>query len=290
MKTRSVANIIPAFELDMGGTIVKQSLPTQQVDQVDPFLLLHHFGPYEIGAGHRDPLDVGPHPHRGFEPVTFLYQGGLTHRDSRNNIGNLEGGDVQWMTSGMGIIHSERGSKKMLEEGGVLEGIQLWVNLPAKDKMVIPRYQDIKASEIPVVQLEHGGKLRVVAGEFNGKKGPAKTFTNLNAWQIELAGGTGASLPIPKSHNALIYLLDGQAKLNDNFDYSGPVMLNFRNDGESEGITLEGMAENTRILVLTGEPIDEPVTKYGPFVMNTQTEIMEAMRDYQMGKMGVYIE
>ncbi|PHI21451.1 pirin [Lewinellaceae bacterium SD302] len=289
MKTRSVAHIIPAFELDMGGTIVKQSLPTQQVEQIDPFLLLHHFGPYDIEAGH-DPLDVGPHPHRGFEPVTFLYSGGLLHKDSRNNVGELEGGDVQWMTSGMGIIHSERGSKKMLDEGGTLEGIQLWVNLPAKDKMVIPRYQDIKAADIPTVNLEHGGKLRVVAGEFNGKSGPAETFTELNAWQLELVGGTGAELPIPVSHNALVYLLDGHVKLNDNFDYTGPSLLHFRNDGEAEGITLEGMAENTRALILTGEPIGEKVTQYGPFVMNTQTEIMQAMRDYQMGKMGVYIE
>lgn len=287
MKTRSVANILPAFELDMGGTIVKQSLPTRQVEQIDPFLLLHHFGPYEIKDGH-DPLDVGPHPHRGFEPVTFLYSGGLTHRDSRGNIGELEGGDAQWMTSGMGIIHSERGSKKMLQEGGVLEGIQLWVNLPAKDKMVVPRYQDIKADSIPTVKLEHGGTLRVVAGSFNGKQGPAKTFTTLNAWQVELMANTGAELPIPEDHNALIYLLDGQVKLNNNFDYTGPNMLHFRTDGE--GITLEGLAERSRVLVLTGAPIGEKISQYGPFVMNTQTEIMEAMRDYQMGKMGVYIE
>lgn len=288
MKTRSVAHILPAFELDMGGTIVKQALPTQQVEQIDPFLLLHHFGPYEVDG--QDPLDVGPHPHRGFEPVTFLYSGGITHRDSRNNVGELEGGDVQWMTSGMGIIHSERGSEKMLDEGGTLEGIQLWVNLPAKNKMVIPRYQDIKAADIPQVTLEHGAKLRVVAGKFGDKRGPAQTYTDLNAWQVELAAGEGAELPIPSTHNALVYLLDGHVKLNDNFDYEGPVLLHFRNDGQSEGILLQGLAEKTRALVLTGEPIGEKVTQYGPFVMNTQTEIMEAMRDYQMGKMGVYIE
>ncbi|MEM9835892.1 MAG: pirin family protein, partial [Bacteroidota bacterium] len=165
MKTRSVAHILPAFELDMGGTAIKQALPTQQVPRIDPFLLLHHFGPFEVVDG-RDPLDVGPHPHRGFEPVTFLYHGGIRHRDSRNNTGYLRGGDVQWMTSGMGIIHSERASKEFLDQGGVMEGIQLWVNLPAKDKMVQPRYQDIKAADIPTVQLEHGGKLRVVAGTF----------------------------------------------------------------------------------------------------------------------------
>lgn len=287
METRSVAYILPAFELDMGGTMVKQTLPTQRVEQVDPFLLLHHFGPYEVEAG-TDPLDVGPHPHRGFEPVTFLYHGGIRHFDSRNNEGILEGGDVQWMTSGMGIIHSERASKQFLNDGGVMEGIQLWVNLPAKDKMVQPRYQDIKAADIPVVQLENGGKLRVVAGEFGTKRGPVKTYTSLNAWQLSLNGGEGAKLDIPETHNALIYLLDGHVRLNDNFDYEGPTMLTFRQDGE--GITLEGLAAHTRILVLTGQPIGEPVTQYGPFVMNTQTQIMEAMRDYQMGKMGVYID
>jgi len=287
MKTRSVAHILPAFELDMGGTMVRQSLPTQQVPRIDPFLLLHHFGPYEVEPG-SDPLDVGPHPHRGFEPVTSLYSGGLRHRDSRDNTGHLTGGDVQWMTSGMGIIHSERASKDFLEQGGVMEGIQLWVNLPAKDKMTQPGYQDIKSVSIPEVALEHGGKLRVVAGEFAGQKGPVRTFTPINAWQLELAKGTGAQLPIPEDHNALIYLLDGHIKLNDNFDYEGPVMLEFRRDGE--GIALEGLADTTRILVLTGQPIGEPVTNYGPFVMNTQTEIMEAMRDYQQGKMGFYVD
>ncbi|MEL6143728.1 MAG: pirin family protein [Bacteroidota bacterium] len=248
---------------------------------------MHHFGPFHIEPGY-DPLDVGPHPHRGFEPVTFLYSGGLRHRDSRDNTGYLTGGDVQWMTAGMGIIHSERASKDFLKKGGVMEGIQLWVNLPAKDKMTQPGYQDIKSVTIPEVSLEHGGRLRVVAGEFANQKGPAHTHTSINAWQVELTKGSGAQVPIPENHNALIYLLDGQIKLNDNFDYEGPVMLEFRQDGE--GITLEGLAEKTRILVLTGEPINEPVTNYGPFVMNTQTEIMEAMRDYQQGKMGFYVD
>lgn len=287
MTTRSVSHILPAQEIDMGGLTIKQPLPTQRVSGIDPFLLLHHFGPWEVQPG-EDPLDLGPHPHRGFEPVTFLYQGGIRHRDSRNNTGILAEGDVQWMTAGMGIIHSERASDAFKSTGGTIEGIQLWINLPGRDKMVQPDYQDIKSADIPTVDLGHGGHLKVVAGTFGQKSGPVRTHTPINAWQIELAHGEGARLPLPEDHSAFIYLLDGHVKLNDNFDYEGPVLLNFRQDGE--GITLEGLAQRSRILLLSGSPLAEPVVNYGPFVMNTQTEIMEALRDYKMGKMGFYVD
>ncbi len=287
MKKRSVANINPAQTIAMGDTLVKQPLPTQQVPQIDPFLLLHHFGPTTVEPGN-DPLDVGPHPHRGFEPVTFLYQGGLRHRDSRGNTGHLQGGDVQWMTAGMGIIHSERASQDFLANGGTLEGIQLWVNLPAAQKMVQPRYQDIKAAQIPVQQLDGGSRLRVVAGTYADEQGPALTYSPILALQLELVAGSRVELPLPESHHAFIYLLEGQLKLNDNFVYEAHQLLNFKKDGE--GIVLEGIAESTQVLIMSGEPLNEPVVNYGPFVMNTQTEIMEAMRDYQMGKMGVYVE
>ena len=150
MKNRPVAHITQAEHLNMGSTVVKQPLPTVKVEQVDPFLLLHHFGPTTTAPG-SDPLDVGPHPHRGFEPVTFLYSGGIRHKDSRGNEGLLRGGDVQWMTAGLGIIHSERASREFLEAGGTMEGIQLWVNLPRKHKMAQPNYQDIKAAQIPEI-------------------------------------------------------------------------------------------------------------------------------------------
>lgn len=286
MRTRSVAAILPAHALDMGGTQVKQPLPTQRVDRVDPFLLLHHFGPTEVEPG-GDPLDVGPHPHRGFEPVTFLYQGGIRHHDSRGNTGELRGGDVQWMTAGMGIIHSERASREFLESGGTMEGIQLWVNLPAAKKMIQPNYQDVKAAQIPVLEAP-GYRIRVVAGELEGVKGPAKTQTPINAWQVELDAAGSIALAIPPDHNALLYILNGQVQLNNNFDYGAETGIHFRNDGD--GIVLTGVAEASHALVLTGAPIGEPVAQWGPYVMNTQTEIMEAMRDYQMGKMGVYIE
>ncbi|MEM6770996.1 MAG: pirin family protein [Bacteroidota bacterium] len=287
MTTRSIANVLPAHALQMGPIKIHQPIPTQRVEQVDPFLLLHHFGPWEVSEGN-DPLDLGPHPHRGFEPVTFLYSGGLRHRDSRNNTGHLAGGDVQWMTAGMGIIHSERGSKEFLRKGGVLEGIQLWVNLAPEHKMVQPRYQDMKQDSFPLVDLGAGAVLRVVAGTFAGQRGPAQTYSPINAWQLELPAGATVDLPVPTGHNFMAYLLDGEVTLPSGFSYAGRTALNFKDDGE--GVTLTGKEERTRILLLGGEPLGAPVAQHGPFVMNTQTEIMEAMRDYQMGKMGFYTE
>lgn len=287
MKSRTIANILNSEKINMGGTIVKQALPTIRVDQISPFLLLHHFGPTQVEPG-EDPLDVGPHPHRGFEPVTFLYNGGLRHKDSRGNEGFLTGGDVQWMTAGRGIIHSERASADFLETGGVMEGIQLWINLPKKFKMSQPNYQDIKAKDIPVI-TEGGEKveLAVVAGELHGQRGPASTFTPVIAVKAFLKEGGKTTLPIPGHFNALAYILKGEIMSNGGFTYGAETLLHFKNDGE--GISLEAPADS-HILILAGEPIDEPVASWGPYVMNTQTEILEAMRDYQMGKMGVYID
>lgn len=287
MKNRSVAHITQAEHLQMGKTVVKQPLPTVKVEQVDPFLLLHHFGPTAVAPG-SDPLDVGPHPHRGFEPVTFLYSGGIRHKDSRGNEGLLRAGDVQWMTAGLGIIHSERASQEFLASGGTMEGIQLWVNLPRKYKMAQPNYQDIKAAQIPEI-LEDDGKvrLRLVAGQYQGKQGPARTFTPILALQAALSPGGYTEVEIQAGFNALLYILQGEVQLNENFSYSGETMLHFKNDGA--GFSLRARADS-QVLLLAGEPIGEPVAQWGPYVMNTQTEIMEAMRDYQMGKMGVYID
>ncbi|MFK8161420.1 MAG: pirin family protein [Lewinella sp.] len=287
MKQRSIANILPAQAIRMGALTVHQPLPTQRVEQIDPFLLLHHFGPLEAERG-IDPLDVGPHPHRGFEPVTFLYSGGIRHHDSRGNTGYLKSGDVQWMTAGMGIIHSERSSKEFLESGGKLEGIQLWVNLAPEHKMVQPRYQDMKAEDFPQIEFPGGGILKVVAGSFNGLKGLAQTHSPLLAWQLELPAGAMVNLPVPTNFNFAAYLIDGEVKTANSFNYAGRTLLNFRQDGE--GVTLTGAAPLTRILLLGGLPLGAPLAQHGPFVMNTQTEILEAMRDYNMGKMGVYID
>ncbi|TXF89378.1 pirin family protein [Neolewinella aurantiaca] len=287
MKPRSIVNILPAHALKMGPVTVHQPLPTQRVEQIDPFLLLHHFGPWEVEPGY-DPLDLGPHPHRGFEPVTFLYSGGLRHRDSRNNTGILKGGDVQWMTAGMGIIHSERGSKEFLDQGGTLEGIQLWVNLAPEHKFVQPRYQNVKAEDFPRHDFGNGASLKIVAGEFMGVKGPVKTYSPVTAWQLELPAGANVMLPVPEGYNFAAYLLDGEITSGNGFNYEGRTLLNYRKDGE--GVSLTGKAEMTRILLLGGIPIGAPIVQQGPFVMNSQTEVLEAMRDYKMGKMGFYID
>ena len=285
MNYRSVFHILESSIIDMGSFQVKQPLPTQKVPQISPFLLLHHFGPIKVEPGF-DPIDLGPHPHRGFEPVTFLYQGGIRHKDSLGNEGILEAGDIQWMTAGRGIIHSERASDFFLENGGTIEGIQLWVNLPAQNKMTQPKYQEIRKNDIPII-AENKVTHRLVSGNWNGQKGIVDTFSPMIIIQTSILSGGKTYIPIPDNFNACIYILSGKIILNDNFDYPAGNMLYFTNKGD--GIGIEGLAD-TEILVLCGEPIEEPLAQYGPFVMNSQTEIMEAMRDYQMGKMGFYID
>ena len=289
MDPRTVAHVLPSHELSMGPFKVYQPLPTQRVDQIDPFLLLHHFGPFEVEAGGRDPLDLGPHPHRGFEPVTFLYQGGIRHRDSRDNTGHLEAGDVQWMTAGRGIIHSERGSRAFMDTGGTMEGIQLWVNLGPENKMVQPRYQDIKRVSMPTVELPGGATVRIVAGTLEGVQGPAQTYSPILAWQLELPAGSEATLPVPANYNLAAYFLDGGIASGSGFEYAARTLLYYRNDGD--GIRLRNPSPApARALVLGGVPLSAPVVSHGPYVMNTQTEIMEAMRDYGKGKFGFYVE
>jgi hypothetical protein len=187
----------------------------------------------------------------------------------------------------MGIIHSERASDDFLRQGGVLEGIQLWVNLPASHKMAPPRYQDVKSEDIPALAYE-GAQVQVVAGSFGGVRGPVETYTPILALKVELQAGGQVQIPLPENHNALVYFLTGSARLNDNWDYEAETLLSFRRDGE--GISLQGLAPFTEALILGGEPLNEPVAQWGPYVMNTQSELLEAMRDYQMGRMGVYIE
>lgn len=285
MHFRSVSNILDSSIIDMGAFQVKQPLPTQKVPQISPFLLLHHFGPLKVFPG-LDPIDLGPHPHRGFEPVTFLYQGGIRHKDSLGNEGILEAGDIQWMTAGRGIIHSERASDFFMENGGTIEGIQLWVNLPAKDKLTQPKYQEIRKSEIPFIN-ENKVTNRIVSGNLHGQKGIIDTFSPMLILQTSILPGGKTKIPIPENFNACIYIISGEIILNENFNYPAGKLIHFLNSGE--GIGLEGI-QDAEILILCGENIDEPLAQYGPFVMNSQTEILQAMRDYQMGKMGFYID
>lgn len=269
----------------MGGTPVKQPLPTQKIERLSPFLLLHHFGPTEAAPG-MTPFDVGPHPHRGFEPVTFLYSGGIRHKDSLGNEGILSAGDVQWMTAGRGVIHSERASNDFLYKGGVLEGIQLWINLPKAYKMTSPKYQQFKSEQIPVIKKD-GVQIKVVAGEYEGQKGPVNTHTPILALQIEMKKNALLTVNTPDHFNTMAYVLNGTVRNIGDQPIESEFLAIFEDINSS--VELQALSES-RILLLSAQPIDEPVAQWGPYVMNTQTEILQAMRDYQIGKMGVYID
>jgi redox-sensitive bicupin YhaK (pirin superfamily) len=286
MKTyKSVKHVGESPLVNMGPIRLRQPIPTNEVEDVDPFLLLHHYGPYAISE-FNNPFDLGPHPHRGFEPITLLFQGEQMHRDSLGNESVVKAGDVQWTTAGRGIIHAEGPTKEFVKKGGTLEGIQLWLNLPAKDKMMPPKYQHIRSEQMPIVQDESGNiNLKVVAGKLEDKQGLVSTQTNVNVFMIETSGAGIMDIEIPKSHESCMYLLDGEVKINDaNVLSKGQnQILVFNTDGDT--IKFEATKES-KLLLLSGAPINEKVTQYGPYVMNTQTEILEAMRDYKQGKMG----
>lgn len=288
MKNRSVSMLLYANMVDMGGIPLRQPFPTSTVSHLDPFLLLHH-ADIKVPA-HLEPDDagVGPHPHRGFSPVTFIFKGGVHHRDSRGNDNVVYEGGAQWMNAGMGMIHSERPPHDIHEHGGRQEIIQLWINTPARHKMDQPQYFPVSADEVSSHHSNDGlATLNVFSGELLDKKGPIPSHAPVNAATLMMKKDGKISIPLPKTHRAFIYLLDGKITL-DGFgmiDHHYAIVL--KNDGD--GVTIEAL-EDTRMLLMSGEPLNEEVVSYGPFVMNNQTEIMEAMRDYQMGKMGVLIE
>jgi len=285
---RSIHTIIPAQKVNMGGIYLDQPLPAAGTDQVDPFILLHHWNKRIEGGDSQKNQGVGPHPHRGFSPVTLIFKGGVHHQDSRGNNSVIKEGGTQWMNSGMGIVHSERPTKELVEKGGNFEIIQFWVNAPAKHKMDKPSYQPLSKEDTPAFKSgDDKIEIAVVAGEVNGIKGPIITNSPLIVLRLTIEEGGQVSIPLPENYNTLLYQLDGSLLLNKERTTKAKDMVWFKNDGKS--ITIEGM-DNTRAILLAGAPINEKITTYGPFVMNTQTEIMEAMRDYQMGKMGVLIE
>jgi redox-sensitive bicupin YhaK (pirin superfamily) len=272
----------------MGGLPIRQPLPTQQVQQIDPFLLLHHANVKAPKHVDPDKAGVGPHPHRGFSPVTFIFQGAVHHRDSRGHDSVVYAGGAQWMNAGMGIIHSERPSGDIHEIGGRQEIIQLWINTPAKHKMDQPTYFPISAEEVPSITSDDGKvKVNIFSGEVLNGKGPVPSQTVVNAATLEFKKDGKISIPIPADHNALVYLLDGKLNVEGFGLVEELHLVHFMNDGD--GISMQALAD-TRVLLLSGLPLNEEVVSHGPFVMNTQTQIMEAMRDYQMGKMGVLIE
>ncbi|MBL9071384.1 MAG: pirin family protein [Sphingopyxis sp.] len=248
---------------------------------VSPFLLLDYAGPHYF-APTTDRRGVGEHPHRGFETVTIVYDGEVEHRDSTGNGGIIGPGDVQWMTAAGGIIHEEYHSSAFAKTGGPFRMVQLWVNLPAKDKMAPAGYQGIVAADIPVVDLpEAAGTARVIAGTLGDTTGPAKTFTPINMWDVRLNHDADITLPLPDGHTAILVVLTGHVTVNGTQEAGEAGMVLLSRDGGGVDIHADGDAT---LLVLTGEPIDEPIFGHGPFVMNNEKEIRQAIDDYNSGR------
>ncbi len=248
---------------------------------ISPFLLFDYAGPHQFDPTDR-PRGLGQHPHRGFETVTIVYDGEVAHRDSAGNGGIIGPGDVQWMTAGGGIIHEEFHSPNYSKTGGPFRMVQLWVNLPAKDKMSPPGYQAITSADIPVVPV-NGGTARIIAGQFHAVRGPARTFTPVNLWDLRFDRAIDLTLDLPEGHNAMMAVLSGNVLINGAQTAVEAEIVRFERGGSEITIHTE---RETIMLVLTGEPIDEPVVGYGPFVMNSQAEIRQAANDFNSGRFG----
>ena len=265
------------------GLDVLRPFPGPQLDYASPFLMLDHFGPDRIRPG--DEGGLNPHPHRGFETVTFLFQGAMEHHDSSGGHGLLNAGGVQWMTAGSGIVHAEYRQKEFARTGGVLEGVQLWVNLPRKFKMEAPHYQDLPAEKFAVAKFA-GGEARVVAGELLGVRGPALTYTPIVAAHVKLEAGASVELPVAGDFNVYVYAVHGSGT-SGGVAFATNQLVEYRGDGASVQVTATQALD---FLFLAGGPIDEPVVSWGPFVMNTREEIIQARDDYLAGRMGVLEE
>ncbi len=266
------------------GFKVKTFISSQMWDDLSPFLMLDYFEPWELlPTDHPRGVDV--HPHKGFETVSILWEGALAHEDSSGGKGKLFAGDVQWMTAGAGILHKEFHEEEFSKKGGVLHGAQLWVNLPAKNKSTSPKYQDIRANSIPEIDLPAGkGRIRIIAGEMKNVKGPAQTFTRINIFDAHAKAGAVFEFNVTEGDHTALLVLKGTVLIDDQHMAREGEMLVF--DKEGDKIHIQANNE-THLLLLSGEAITEPVAAYGPFVMNTQQEIMEAIDDFNSGKFGV---
>jgi hypothetical protein len=274
MTTRTVAATIESTRtLEGAGFPVRRPFPTPRLGQIDPFLLLDEMGPEDLEPGQAK--GAPDHPHRGFETVTYMVDGAVEHEDSAGNAGRIGPGSVQWMTAGAGVIHSEMPAREMQTEGGRQHGFQLWVNLPAADKMMAPRYQEFLAKQIPQVR-EAGAVVRVIAGEYRGTAGPVETHSPVGYLHVTLDPAAEVHLAAPAEQTGLVYTFagDGDGTLRVYADDGDEIVL--RNDGATTG----------EYLVLTGAPLREPIARYGPFVMNTREEIEQAISDYQSGRFG----
>lgn len=288
MAFKTVKYLLPSTQIYMDGFPVKQALPTQKVEQVDPYLLIHHARVKPLFDRPAKIQGVGPHPHRGFSPVTFVLEGEVHHRDSRGNNQIAEAGDVQWLNAGAGIIHSERPSQGLIDKHGRQEIIQIWINTPAAFKMKEPQYQYLAEEKMPVIKSLDGAiENKLVAGAYEGQKGKIKSQSELLIlWAKSVSAGE-MTYEIPDGYSACVYLMKG------NFTITGYGKVDAENlvvlSDEGNGLSLK-VEKDTQYLVLCGKPLNEKKVQQGPFVMNTETEILEAMRDYRMGKMGVLIE
>lgn len=279
---RSVQSVLPSIRtLEGGGFWVRRPFPTQIVDHVDPFLLLDQMGPTDVAPG--EAKGAPDHPHRGFETVTYVLSGEMEHRDSAGNAGSLGPGDVQWMTAGDGVVHAEMPSRRFQETGGRLFGFQLWVNLPRADKRMRPRYQELKSADIPSARSADGKvSVRVIAGEALGARAAIDTRTPIFYLHLSLQPGARILQPAPREYNTFAWVFSGEARFGDQRVGAGRAAV-FAPDGDEVEIAADAPTE---VLLIGGVPLREPMARYGPFVMNREEELDEAIRDYQSGRMG----
>lgn len=283
---RSVEAVVTSTRtIEGGGFVVRRPFPTAQLDHFDPFLLLDHLGPVDYLPG--SAVGAPAHPHRGFETVTYMIAGKSRHKDSAGNAGTLGPGDVQWMTAGAGVVHDESPDPEMLATGGRMEGLQLWVNLPRADKMIRPRYQEIPSLRLPTASTPDGGvHVKVIAGESMGARAVIETRTPITYLHFTLAPGARFEQPAPAIQNTLAYVLSGRGAFGAAPREAGPDQaVFFAMDGDTIRLANAG-TEPLSVLVIGGVPLNEPIARYGPFVMNTEQEIHQAVRDYQAGRMG----
>lgn len=280
MTSRSVAAIYPAYRDDIADLVTRRPVPGPGVDQVDPFLFLNHHGPQTYPPGNNG-LPFGPHPHRGFETVTFIMEGNLAHYDTGGHESIIEAGGVQWMTAGSGLIHAEVSPPSFKEAGGAMEILQLWVNLPTNLKMTAPRYSGVQADGIPAISVAEGrGTLNLIAGSFEDTVGPIPSLTGVFMSTLRLSAGACLNLPAPKGRSVFLYVVSGRVSVSGTA-VNAWHLIKVTDDGDL--VSIEALSDAV-LLFGHADPIGEPVVAHGPFVMNTREEIGEAIRDYQAGK------
>jgi redox-sensitive bicupin YhaK (pirin superfamily) len=281
MNVRDATRVVTAHRQEEGaGFVVRRPVPTLGLEQIDPFLLVDEMGPIDYLPGQA--VGAPDHPHRGFETVSYILEGEMEHEDSAGHKGQLRAGDVQWMTAGAGIVHSEMPSRALMKTGGRVHGFQIWVNLPSKLKMTQPRYQEVPAARIPQgVSPDGKARVNVIAGEALGVKAVIETLTPIVYQDWILSPGADVTIPIPADHQVLAYVFEGIADVGNRIVRDGQLAIL----GAGDAVRLSA-STNARLLLLAGVPLKEPVARYGPFVMNTELELVQAVRDFQSGRMG----